>query len=242
MDDSLFFGRPDSDEAPVVLSVFMRACESLGVPVAMHKTEGPASSLTFLGIIIDSVCLEQRLPQKTLERLQELVATWVHWKFCVRKELELFIGHLSYAATVVHQGRTFLHELFRLLAVAKSSHHHVKLSPGAKANILWWACFLRTWNWQSFFPQPGWHHLFIFTQMLRGQLGLELFKLVVVGSANIAVVELVPIMVAAAWGWQWQGVCFHSDNECVVSVVNKGSSSDSALSHLMRCLSFLQPS
>ena len=57
--------------------------------------------------------------------------------------------------------------------------------------------------------------------------------------ASIVVLELVPIVVAAAvWGWQWQGVCFHSDNECVVSMVNKGSSSDSALSHLMRCLSF----
>ena len=42
---------------------------------------------------------------------------------------------------------------------------------------------------------------------------------------SIAVLELVPIVVAAAiWGWQWCGqkVCFHSDNEASVSVVNKG--------------------
>lgn len=249
LDDFLFFGRPDSDEASAVLSVVMRACEDLGVPVAMHKTEGPASSLTFLGIIIDTVRLELRLPQEKLERLQELVAVWIHWKFCVRKELESFIGHLSHAATVVQQGRTFLHELFRLLAAARSPHHHVKLSPGAKADILWWACFLRTWNGRSFFPRlaPSVH---VYSDA-AGSVGCGAFQ--VGGSwfmfswpqawsgASIAVLELVPIVVAAAvWGWQWQGqgVCFHSDNEGVVSVVNKGSSSDSSLSHLMRCLSF----
>ena len=48
------------------------------------------------------------------------------------------------------------------------------------------------------------------------------------------------VVAATLWGDNWQGklVCFHSDNEAVVSVLNKGHAQDIALTHLMRCLAF----
>ena len=59
---------------------------------------------------------------------------------------------------------------------------------------------------------------------------------------SIAALELIPVVVAAMiWGDKWHGklVCFHSDNEAVVNVLNKGHTQDVALSHLMWCLAFL---
>ena len=59
---------------------------------------------------------------------------------------------------------------------------------------------------------------------------------------SIAALELIPVVVAAMlWGDNWHGklVHFHSDNEAVVSVLNKGHAQDVALIHLMRCLAFL---
>ena len=49
------------------------------------------------------------------------------------------------------------------------------------------------------------------------------------------------VVAATLWGDNWQGklVCFHSDNEAVVSILNKGHTQDVALTHLMRCLAFL---
>ena len=58
----------------------------------------------------------------------------------------------------------------------------------------------------------------------------------------ISALELIPVVVSATlWGdnWQWKLVCFHSDNEAVVSVLNKGHAQDVALTHLMQCLAFL---
>ena len=58
----------------------------------------------------------------------------------------------------------------------------------------------------------------------------------------IAALELIPVVVAAMlWGDNWRGklVCFHSDNEAVVSVLNKGHAQDVTLTHLMQCLAFL---
>lgn len=249
LDDFLLFGRPDSEEAQFALQTALEVCDGLHVPVATHKTEGPGTCVTFLGILVDTLRAELRLPQDKLERLQALVTAWVHKKACTRAELESFIGNLSHAATVVRQGRTFLHGLFQLLSVARSPHHHVRLPIGARADILWWRCFLCSWNGCSFFPRPA-PSVHVYSDA-AGSVGCGAFQ--VGGSwwalrwpdawtgSSIAVLELVPVVVAAAlWGWQWCGrlVCFHSDNEAVVRAVSKGYSPDQSLIHLLRCLAF----
>lgn len=45
----------------------------LGIPVAVQKTEGPSTTLVFLGILIDTYAFELRLPIDKLSRLQDLV-------------------------------------------------------------------------------------------------------------------------------------------------------------------------
>ena len=42
----------------------------LGVPVAHHKTEGPAATVVFLGIVIDMKNFQLRLPTEKVHRLQ----------------------------------------------------------------------------------------------------------------------------------------------------------------------------
>ena len=45
-------------------------CGELGVPIAEHKTDGPTTCLVFLGIEIDTVAGQLRLPGEKLKRLQ----------------------------------------------------------------------------------------------------------------------------------------------------------------------------
>ena len=49
------------------------------------------------------------------------------------------------------------------------------------------------------------------------------------------------VVAAMLWGDNWHGkvVCFHSDNEAVVSALHKGHTQDVTLTHLIRCLEFL---
>ena len=59
--------------------------------------------------------------------------------------------------------------------------------------------------------------------------------------SSIALNEFVPIVTAAAiWGPHWQGchVCFHSDNNAVVSVLVKRAAKDACMNHLLRTLFF----
>ena len=249
LDDFLFLGAPNSAEAANVLDTVLRVLRMLGIPIAVHKTEGPNTILVFLGIIIDTVNFELRLPEEKLTRLQRQLQSWVTKTFCKEHDLESLLGHLSHAATVVRNGRTFLRQLFSLLPRARARHHFIHLPAGARADLLWWKVFLQDWNGRSFFPQTT--PSIEVTSDASGSYGCGAFsrdhgwfQLEWPQSwqpANIAAKELVPIVLAAAlWGPAWHRVCvrFQCDNMAVVEVLRSRTSHDPLLMHLLRCLVF----
>ena len=76
LDDFLIFGRPDSDEGLRYRQLVLQVLEDLNIPVAWPKLEGPSTLVTFLGILIDTVRLELRLPPPKLARLRSLLSQW----------------------------------------------------------------------------------------------------------------------------------------------------------------------
>ena len=252
LDDFLLLVPPHSNQGEVVLRCALQTLKALGIPVAVHKTQGPTPSLVFLGILIDTYTFELRLPSDKLTRLQTLLHTWVGRTSCTKHDLESLLGHLSHAATVIVQGRTFLRHLFPLLTVNRPKHLPIRLNNGAKADLLWWQTFLQEWNGRSFFPAiskagevisdaSGTFGCGAFT-VHHGYHGW--FQLVWPPSwqaTHITAKELVPIVIAAAlWGPMWQQKCvrFRSDNMAVVQVLRSRTSKDSLIMHLLRCLAF----
>ena len=84
----------------------------VGAPLAHHKSEGPATTLSFLGIQIDTIHFQLSLPADKVQWLQALLRQWGTRRACTRKDLESLTGHLSHAATVIKPGRIFLRSLF----------------------------------------------------------------------------------------------------------------------------------
>ena len=235
LDDFLFFGRPGSGQALVARHQAERSFATLGVPIATHKTEGPSTLLTFLGIQIDTVIGQLSLPPEKLIRIRSMVEAWGTRRSCTRKELECFLGHLSHAATVIRPGRIFLRHLFSLLTTTSNPHHFVRLNSIAKADIYWWQCLLHHWNGYSFFPLP--QPTDDVYSDASGSFGCGAFSIAAGGfqlqwpqswaGIEITAKELVPIVIAAAiWGQQWsrRHICFHMDNEAVVAIISKNSS------------------
>ena len=247
LDDFLFFSLPASATNP--LQSAMAMLEYLGVPVAREKVEGPACRVTFLGIVIDTVAFELRLPHTKIEKLQGLLEAWTGSKAHTRKELESLLGHLSHAASVVRPGRTFLRKLFALLHGAKAPHHFVRMSAGARADLAWWKCFLSSWNGSSLIPLPKISHD-IFSDasgtygcaaILDTSQYIQLEWPASARSLDISVKELIPVAIACGlWGPDWAGrhICFHSDNMAVVSVMSTQTAKSDGLMHLLRCISF----
>lgn len=53
----------------------------------MEKVEVPATTLAFLGILLDTFTMELRLPPQKLERLKTTIAKWKQKRNCTKREL-----------------------------------------------------------------------------------------------------------------------------------------------------------
>ena len=123
---------------------------SLGIP-------GPTTCLQFLGIEIDMVANQLRLPEEKLQRLVSLLQGWGDRRSCSRKELESLVGHLNHACKVVRSGRIFLRRMLDLLHAVPHrphSHGHIRLNAGFRSDLAWWKAFLAQWNRISYLPPP----------------------------------------------------------------------------------------
>ena len=69
LNDFAVLGPPSSEECGINLQKLKVVCGNLGIPLAAEKQAGPSTCIEFLGIIIDTVKQELRLPKDKLDRL-----------------------------------------------------------------------------------------------------------------------------------------------------------------------------
>ena len=143
LDDFSLVGPPQSTACQEDLDTALGTCSRVGFPVAGEKTEGPVTRITLLGIELDSVLLQLKLPGKKLEKLRELVAMWKRRKVCTKRDLA---GHLSHACKVIRPGRRFLRGLFGLISQFRRQDHMIRLNSAFRADLEWWHVFATSWN------------------------------------------------------------------------------------------------
>ncbi|XP_065842624.1 uncharacterized protein [Oscarella lobularis] len=150
LDDFLFFGRGGLAESAENLRRALETCRSLGLPVALQKIGGPATTQEFLGIELDTVRGELRLSAEKLRRLREKLTEalqslrWSRaWK---KRELLSLIGLLHHAASIICPGRAFVRRLIELSRVPRKLHHRVRISQEARRDVEWWLAFATQWN------------------------------------------------------------------------------------------------
>lgn len=254
LDDYITCGAPNSDECQSNLRMLTDLCKTLNLPLAMDKLAGPTTEIVFLGILIDTVKLELRLPPEKLHRLQTMLGKWRSQKHCKKRDLESLVGYLQDASKVIRSGRTFTRRLIDLL---KANHHrahsaHIRLNVEARSDIAWWHTFIQHWNGLSMMTDSRIKHPDIsICSDASGSWGCGAYWgdswfqhqwSPSTHSFNITIKELFPIVIAAAtWGHQWvnKSVCCHCDNEAVVHIINNGTSRDPIVMSLMRCLHFI---
>ena len=238
IDDYITNGSPESAECLDNAMIMHSACERVGLPVEPEKkNEDPATTLSFVGIELDSVAMEVRLPLEKLQRLKEALQMWRGRKVWKKRELLSLIGLLSHACKVVRAGRSFLRRLIDLSMVPKHLDHYVRLNSEAMSDIEWWVRFAENWNGiQMMRMVKDTTPAALVTSDASGgwgcgaYSGTSWFMLKWAGSiidSQITVKEMVPVVIAATiWGPVWQGktVRFLCDNMAVVHIVNHGSS------------------
>ena len=233
LDDFHTLGPPNSSQCEQSLAACIKLFADWGVPLHPDKLEGPSTVMTVLGIELDSVALQARLPKEKFDRIMGLLDEWSCKKHCKRKDLESLIGHLQHACKVVPQGRTFLRRMINLLSAFRKDDHPIRLNKDFHLDLTWWRDFFRAWDGSSFFLFPQWAPLpdFQVSSDAAGSLGYgAIFEREWFTGAwsstqmalSMAYKELFPVVVAASlWGSRWstRRVEFCSDNMAVVEVL-----------------------
>ena len=249
LDDFFVAGSASSSECQDSLNTIMAVCEELQIPLA-EKQEGPATVITFLGILLDSENLEARLPPGKLQEIKQALSHWSRRQSCTKQQLLSLIGTLSFAAKVVPPGRTFLRRMIDLSTTVRGLSQHIVLDTNFKRDLAWWSEYLTSWNGASFFLQPQWSlapDLTLYTDS-SGTIG---FGAYFQGSwfqghwdeedapKSIQYKELYPIVLAAhTWGAQWRRkkVLFLCDNQAVVACLRSGTAKCPHIMSLLRAL------
>ncbi|XP_048578830.1 uncharacterized protein LOC125560693 isoform X2 [Nematostella vectensis] len=212
---------------------------SVGAPVVASKTIGPSTTLEFMGIELDTLRMEARLPSDKLERLKASLRDFKRKRSARLIELQSLIGTLQFACRVVVPGRTFLQRIIDLTRRVNHRFHHVKLSHGFFQDLAIWQQFTENWNGKAFFLEEA----------IRTSPDMELYSdasgsigfggyfsgrwfqgrwpphLAISKKTGISIEwqELFPIVVACSlWCSEFSGkrIQFWCDNQSVVHIVN----------------------
>ena len=232
------------------LHTFIDICDKIGMPIAVEKTVGPSQILQFLGITLDTIKKEARLPPDKVHVCKQEIKTLLGSKRVKLRSLQSVLGRLNFTLSVVIPGRAFLRRLYNLTMGIKKPYHYVRLTATAKADLRLWLSFLENFNGRSFFHSKT----LLSSCKLRLQTdssGSQGYGSVFGNSwfwglwperwktLNIAVLEFYPIVAALkVWGKAIanKNVLFVTDNLALVSVINKQTTKDKHILYFLRIL------
>ena len=254
LDDFLAVAPPCLSLASKQRDVIVQAFNYLQVPLATEKLEVPVTTLTFLGITLDTVKMEARLPDDKLQELRALLDTLSATRRTSAAKLDSFLGKLAFAASVVLPGRTFTRRLWdtakRFHKVPR--HYSVTLDNESFQDIKWWKLLLDSWNGKCLFLYQneiaaterglvrdasgsiGWGAYFAsLGRWLQGRWSAE------EATQSIQYKELFAVLAACfTWGHHWprHRIRFHCDNSAVVACLASGTCKSPPVMSLLRRL------
>ena len=120
--------------------------QCLGFLIAWDKVVVPSTCVKYLGIEIDSVAMELRLPAHILDKLRLLVSEFRSKDSCSRRELQVLAGHLIHASTVVRGGRTFSRRVINLLKFLGKDVSFCALPSWFESDLDWCLSFCEVFN------------------------------------------------------------------------------------------------
>ena len=82
VDDFIIVGKPNTQECASALAMTLQTFSVLSVPAEPEKCEGPSTTLPILGIEVDTVQMQVRLPAEKLHCLNQSIREWRGRKSC----------------------------------------------------------------------------------------------------------------------------------------------------------------
>ena len=171
--------------------------------------------------------------------------------------VQSLVGSLNFVCKAISPGRAFLRRLIALTHGLTKPHHRVRLSVGARLDLMVWLDFVRNFNGVSQFLSTAWEDSVELFTDAAASIGYGAYFQgkwvqgrwppgVLENLPSIVFLEFFPLLVAVlCWGplLANRRVKFCSNNLAVVHIVNRQSSLCERIMHLVRlfvlhCLRF----
>lgn len=163
IDDFLLVGS-DRQECWDMLNVFLRLLRDLGFYVSWEKLQTPAQEIRYLGVLINSVTRELRLPMDKLDKLYDQLRQFGDRKYANKHQLLSLAGVLSHCARLVRGGRTFSRRVINLANYPREMNSVICLPDWFKDDLKWWNSFARCFNGKvEFIDRQSPHHIPVYT-------------------------------------------------------------------------------
>ena len=86
------------------------------------KTEGPSTSLVYLGYLLDTIKSQIKIPGEKVPRLLELIDNALSHKKLTLKELQSLTGSLQFYAKAMPSTRAFIRRMYASISNVKKKH------------------------------------------------------------------------------------------------------------------------
>ncbi|XP_077119507.1 uncharacterized protein LOC143775353 isoform X2 [Ranitomeya variabilis] len=207
LDDFLIVGPADSDVCSSALAQFKDALTYFGVPLFPEKTIGPVSVITFLGIEIDTVTMEFRLPKDKIDKLLDLINGCISVGKVTLTQMQSLLGSLNFACRIMPAGRIFSRRLTIATRGVKQRHHRIRITAQLRSDLNTWKMFLSNYNGPTGFATSG----------AIGGGGLPTFDLGCPGDLMPLIRSSVAPSTWRAYGKAWEEWCLLADGKPVGS-------------------------
>ena len=168
LDDFLVLGHT-KEEAQFAQNIVIKTLRYLGFYISWAKVTPPSKVCRYLGLDIDSIEIELRLPNDKLEKLIFSVNKFKDKSSISKQELESLGGLLSHCSHVLDGGRTHSRRFYDLYKIILNNNlKRIKLGLAAKEDLKWWANFSKTFNGKKKIIYPEYELPLVSDSSLKG--------------------------------------------------------------------------
>lgn len=252
--DDFLMGGKEKPDCQHVLDTFKTCMEALCVPLADEKTEGPQQVIIFLGLELDSVLMQVRIPMQKIRDIIDKIDTMLSKAKTTLKKMQSLIGSLQFACRAIVPGRPFCRRLIKSICGLEKPHHHIRLNQGIREDLAMWRVFFEKFNGTSVFYDQFWSSntdLQLYTDAAAGRglgFGCYFHRRWSFGiwpeswhiqgiTDDITILEFFPLLVSLyIWGTELRNkkITFNCDNQSVVEILNSRTSKSRRVMVLLR--------
>ena len=240
IDDLIYTGLPSQMDAS--FNFLKNLLVKLGLDISPKKLVPPSTSVTCLGILINSIQKTISIPPEKLAEITQLCIQWSTKTYCGKRDLQSLLGSLLYVSKCVKHSRFFLNRMLKLL---RDNHDKTKIliTPEFQKHLAWFNSFLSHYNGVTYYEQTNCQfevHLDACLTGLGGSYESMVYALPIprdLMNYNIAHLEILNIVVALkVWAKHWANrrIKIYCDNMAVVEVLRNGRARDDVLALMAR--------